>query len=649
MAEQNSLSWKELSSRDEMPMNLGDEVMGGWKLVRTLGKGGFGTVFEAVQNNLGEDARAAIKLVRIQNTPEDRDAMLSAGMSEADLVHDLYDRMERSVREISTAVTLRDHPGIVRCDDFELIRYDEDSSWDILIRMELLTPLTAWIREQPVTEQTVLRLGLEISDLLDYCGQQGILHRDIKPANLFVNKIGHFKLGDFGLARMVGSSTSTLSHVGTEPFMAPEVANGGTYNASADVYGLGLVLYWLLNGQRLPFLESGTSFANATAIRLSGTAIPLIPMVSPLLMHAVSTALAYEPIKRWPDGKAFHKALSRCSATERRIERAVAQESYSGFSTERKLASFFAPEPAAAPEPTPTPPAPVPAPEAAKEPEPVSQRSSARVIPVSAGPASARPTPLSSFSFGRCKGGSRITKFVGTEHDVVLPPEDPQGRPVREISANAFRGSAVLHSVTLQKGITEIGKYAFEGCKNLIRVDLREGILEIGDHAFQGCSALTDIRLPESLQKLGTAAFMNCARLREVTIAGAVSRPGEWAFCGCSNLTNVTLKPGIQILSKGLLANCRQLTSLEIPDGVRVIGDSALANTGITELELPTSVTFLGVHAFAGCKQLQRIVIPDSVTQMGIGILKGSRQATVVCSQYSYAFKHLLLNKREIV
>ena len=111
----------------------------------------------------------------------------------------------------------------------------------------------------------------------------------------------------------------------------------------------------------------------------------------------------------------------------------------------------------------------------------------------------------------------------------------------------------------------------------------------------------------------------------------------------------MTLKPGIQILSKGLLANCRQLEVLEIPDGVRVIGDSALANTGITELELPTSVTFLGVHAFAGCKQLQRIVIPDSVTQMGIGILKGSRQATVVCSQYSYAFKHLLLNKREIV
>lgn len=106
-----------------------------------------------------------------------------------------------------------------------------------------------------LTEKEVMKLGIDLCRSLEYCGQLHIIHRDIKPENIFVSRFGDFKLGDFGIARELEKTMSTLSKKGTYSYMAPEMYRGEQYDSRVDIYALGLVLYKLMNHNRLPFLN----------------------------------------------------------------------------------------------------------------------------------------------------------------------------------------------------------------------------------------------------------------------------------------------------------------------------------------------------------------------------------------------------------
>ena len=117
----------------------------------------------------------------------------------------------------------------------------------------LLTPFTKRVQMSPFKSSDALKLGTDLCRALEYCSVRNILHRDIKPENIFVSSFGDFKLGDFGIARQLEKTNSSLSKKGTYMYMAPEVYRGEQYNASVDIYSLGLVLYKLFNNNRLPF------------------------------------------------------------------------------------------------------------------------------------------------------------------------------------------------------------------------------------------------------------------------------------------------------------------------------------------------------------------------------------------------------------
>lgn len=102
--------------------------------------------------------------------------------------------------------------------------------------------------------EDVAKLGADILKGLVFLKQYGIVHRDIKPENIFVAPSGDFKLGDFGIARIIEETKTSLSRKGTYSYMAPEVYRGEAYGASVDIYALGLVMYKYLNDGRLPFM-----------------------------------------------------------------------------------------------------------------------------------------------------------------------------------------------------------------------------------------------------------------------------------------------------------------------------------------------------------------------------------------------------------
>ena len=147
------------------------------------------------------------------------------------------------------------------------------------------------------------------------CKEYDIIHRDIKPQNIFVSKYGDYKLGDFGIAKTV-ERTSGGTKIGTYKYMAPEVYNNQPYGTAADLYSLGLVLYWLLNERRMPFLPLPPAKLNvgmeesARARRFRGEQLPPPANGSRELKRIVLKACAFDPKERYASAAAMLKDLN---------------------------------------------------------------------------------------------------------------------------------------------------------------------------------------------------------------------------------------------------------------------------------------------------------------------------------------------------
>ena len=233
--------------------------------------------------------------------------------------------LERHVEEIRNEIGLMQrligHTNIVSYEDYLIRKRTPYVGWDILIRMELLTALPAWLSSHTMSEQEVIRLGLDISRALVVCHEAGIIHRDIKPQNIFLNERGDFKLGDFGVSRAMPGNGSVLSFKGTPSYMAPETFAMQSTDARSDLYSLALVLYRILNGGRVPFLDStGFTPAQQEAAqrrRLTGEPLPDPEQGSPMLCRVLSIALAANPEVRYQTAEQFHRALKAVAEQDR--------------------------------------------------------------------------------------------------------------------------------------------------------------------------------------------------------------------------------------------------------------------------------------------------------------------------------------------
>jgi serine/threonine protein kinase len=218
-----------------------------YRVLRQLGKGGMGIVYEAEDTKLGR--RVALKFL-----PED--------------THRDPQTLERFLREARAASALN-HPGICT------IHAIEEHDGRTFIAMELLEGQTL-DKVIPLGSLPIPRtidIGIQLADALDAAHKKGILHRDIKPANIFVTERNTVKILDFGLAKLLPEHhanfggettigdpetlllTSPGTAVGTISYMSPEQARGEELDPRSDLFSLGGVLYQLTTG-KLPFLGS---------------------------------------------------------------------------------------------------------------------------------------------------------------------------------------------------------------------------------------------------------------------------------------------------------------------------------------------------------------------------------------------------------
>lgn len=290
----------------------------GWECVRVLGKGSFGKVYEIRRFENGQIYKAALKVISIPQYPDEIEDAYREGFSKKEIAEYFKSFVNDTVENIRLISSLREHTTIVSYEDYMVIEHENEIGWDILIRMELLTPLLEWEREHLVDEKSVIKLGSDICQALEVCHKKKIIHHDVKPGNIFVNKNGTFKLGDFGIARIVKESMHGMPMKGAISHMAPEIYKGLGYNETVDLYSLGLVLYRFLNYGRMPFLPMAEvkyiDSQYAIERRLSGEEIPAPMNGSIQLKRVVLEVLQYEPYKRVQSAAKFRELLESCQS-----------------------------------------------------------------------------------------------------------------------------------------------------------------------------------------------------------------------------------------------------------------------------------------------------------------------------------------------
>ena len=276
----------------------------GWEIVRCIGSGSSGKVYEIrKKDEYGGDFHCALKVISVPATQKEYDDM-AASMDEFTMRAKLRAQVEEISNEYRLLGALRGHPNIVNCEDQMIIPHTDDMGWDIYIRMELLTSLPDYVSQNGMTVEDVVRLGSDMCSALELCREKGIIHRDIKPQNIFVSAYGVYKLGDFGVAK---SSAPRISgdKVGTYSYMAPEVYKGTVYDDRVDLYSLGMVLYWLLNDRRGPFLPpppqtpTADQTADAQIRRFRGEPLPAPNKGGAALKKVVQKAVSYKIADRY--------------------------------------------------------------------------------------------------------------------------------------------------------------------------------------------------------------------------------------------------------------------------------------------------------------------------------------------------------------
>lgn len=234
---------------------------------------------------------------------------------------------------------------------------------------------------------------------------------------------------------------------------------------------------------------------------------------------------------------------------------------------------------------------------------------------------------------------------------------------VTTINEKVFSDCINLSNITIPNNVTRIGYKAFNNCTGLTNITIGSNVTTIDAYAFRYCTGLDNITIPNSVSSIGLGAFSDCTSLKSIVIPKNVTEIKGALFDRCNSLEKIIVEDDnpnydsrdncnaiIEKSTKTLISGCKSTiipqsvntigfgalygctSNFTIPLGVVTIGEAAFGRCGLTELEIPISVTSIGNRAFEGCSALKSISIPLSVKNIGSNAFYGCTELTNITS-----------------
>ena len=678
-----------------------EPVFGKWYITKQLGAGSYGKVFEIQRTDAldGTVYRGALKAITIPSSPEELQSVLDEdGLDRQGASSYFRETVVALNREIALMNKVKGHSNIVSYEDHDVIEHTDGIGWDILIRMELLTPISQYFKQfDTIPRQAVLRLGIDLCRALEVCEKYSIIHRDIKPANIFISDTGDFKLGDFGVARTASASTGASTFAGTVNYMAPEVFRREKYTASVDTYSLGLVMYQLLNANRMPFYppypQPLTALAKERAHdrRLAGEPLPDPVNASGPLADILRKACAPAPADRFASPTEMRLALEAVlrgasdaapvpdagDATVRAAAPAAQVPAADAAATVAAVPK--APEtPDAADETTrlpfgqqpsaqPTAPAKAPAPKAedetvflfaqqeqqrreaeaaARKAEEDARQAEEQRKAEEARAAAAKEQAQRAEQERKSREAEEAARKAEQEKAEAAETPAPAGE--KKISRRKMLGvigGAAALAVLGGGGYTLYSSSPVE--EGTCGDDLTWKLSNNGTLTIAGVGMMTDpdvlaplhlrvkkLVVKDGVTSISASAFNTCQHLTSVKLPDSVAYIGNQAFKFCVELSSITLPSSTKSVRIETFCRCSKLASVTLPYGVTMIESRAFANcTALESIQFPVSLSQIGAWAFSNCEKLSSVKIPESVTSISNGAFSGCALTSVTVSR----------------
>lgn len=276
---------------------VGMELSTNYTIGRLLGTGGTGAVFELISK--GNSKSLVIKIV-----PEERKLKINEKYS-----RNQYSSEFRRAYEVMHRLKNSKHVNIPKQIDRRI--WNNRNGVDTLLIMKRMVPLDQYLHRKTIRIRDVIWMGINICEALTDCEKQNIVHSDIKPSNILVNIKGGFVLGDFGTAYFLDQNNKSFE--GTLLYSAPELLTGvGQRTYQSDIYSLGLVMYEILNGNRLDSNIDAKNLASNKELlrmRINNAAFTRPKHCPPALFDSVMKACANKTEDRYQNAEEFKSAL----------------------------------------------------------------------------------------------------------------------------------------------------------------------------------------------------------------------------------------------------------------------------------------------------------------------------------------------------
>ena len=291
-------------------ITLVSPLLDGMKLLEQFSQRGGTDCYYLEQIETGEPF--VLKHISIPESEVKTQALILTGaVADEAAANEYYESLAEDLRsELIRLQSFREHGGVAAWTDFQ-IEPREGVGFDVYLLMPKKTSLRSHLQDKAMTQLSALNLGIDLCDALGTLRESGYTYQNLKPENVFLDAKGHFTIGDLGLMPLKDLQYSAVPDSYVNLFSAPELSRLiPEPDKSSDVYALGMLLFYIFNGNHLPFEDEKTSPERAAAKRQEARALPTPVYADYELAEIISVACSLEPKERYGTPAELKQALT---------------------------------------------------------------------------------------------------------------------------------------------------------------------------------------------------------------------------------------------------------------------------------------------------------------------------------------------------